>query len=554
MSTETLTGALYLAMALQGAVKLDENRQAVNDLNVFPVPDGDTGDNMYMTLDSGVREAAGAERLADVAAALSHGMLLGARGNSGVILSRIFAGISEGLAGLPTATVPQWAAAMQSGVRSAYGAVSNPVEGTILTVLREGVEAVPAEGVPDLEHWFAALMDAMRSSLAHTPELLPVLKEAGVVDSGGAGLLCIMDGMHDALCGRITESRTAQPEQKTAVRLDDFGPDSVLEFGYCTEFLLRLQTAKVGPVDAFDATIIKEYLEGAGDSVVCFRDGSIVKAHVHTPTPGEILSHVQRWGEFLTVKIENMTLQHSEVTIQDNFSPAPAPQQADYVRHRLRYGIVAVASGAGVVQMFKDAGVEEVIAGGQTMNPSAQDFLAAFERIDAETILVFPNNANIILAAQQAADLYQGARVIVLPSKSIGEGYVAAASLDRDCHDADELVASVRETMASVKTCLVSRAIRDTVQDGVTVREGDYIGFVHGRILSDDPDRNEAARLAAARLDLADHDVALLLWGQDTPAEQAQTLVDRLQADYPRTEIIPTDGAQPVYDYIIVLC
>ena len=553
MITETLTGKLFSAMVSQGAVKLDGNRQAVNDLNVFPVPDGDTGDNMYMTLDAGVREAAADASLSEVAASLSHGMLLGARGNSGVILSRIFAGISEGLSGLDQADVKQFAAAMKSGVESAYHAVSNPVEGTILTVLREGVEGVPAEGVPDLEQWFAALMEAMRASLAHTPELLPVLKDAGVVDSGGAGLLCIVDGMHDALCGRISESRSAaDPAGKPAVRLDDFGPDSVLEFGYCTEFLLRLQTAKVGPVDAFDASVIKDYLDGAGDSVVCFRDGSIVKAHVHTHTPGEILSHVQRWGEFLTVKIENMTLQHSEVTIQDHFSQAP--QQADYVRHRLRYGIVAVASGAGVVQMFKDAGVEEVIAGGQTMNPSAQDFLEAFDRIDAETILVFPNNSNIILAARQAAELYRKARVVVLPSTSIGEGYVAAASLDRDCHDTDELVASVQETMDSVQTCLVSRAIRDTQQDGVTVHEGDYIGFVHGRILSADPDRNEAARLAAAQLDLAGHDVALVLWGQDTPSDQAQALVERLQADYPRTEIIPTDGAQPVYDYIIVLC
>ena len=553
MITETLTGKLFSAMVSQGAVKLDGNRQAVNDLNVFPVPDGDTGDNMYMTLDAGVREAAADASLSEVAASLSHGMLLGARGNSGVILSRIFAGISEGLSGLDQADVKQFAAAMKCGVESAYHAVSNPVEGTILTVLREGVEGVPAEGVPNLEQWFAALMEAMRASLAHTPELLPVLKDAGVVDSGGAGLLCIVDGMHDALCGRISESRSAaDPAGKPAVRLDDFGPDSVLEFGYCTEFLLRLQTAKVGPVDAFDASVIKDYLDGAGDSVVCFRDGSIVKAHVHTHTPGEILSHVQRWGEFLTVKIENMTLQHSEVTIQDHFSQAP--QQADYVRHRLRYGIVAVASGAGVVQMFKDAGVEEVIAGGQTMNPSAQDFLEAFDRIDAETILVFPNNSNIILAARQAAELYRKARVVVLPSKSIGEGYVAAASLDRDCHDTDELVASVQETMDSVQTCLVSRAIRDTQQDGVTVHEGDYIGFVHGRILSADPDRNEAARLAAAQLDLAGHDVALVLWGQDTPSDQAQALVERLLADYPRTEIIPTDGAQPVYDYIIVLC
>ena len=552
--TETfdlITSDRYLRMLREGAARLSAHRETINDLNVFPIPDGDTGDNMLMTLEGGT-PAAAAPGLGETAQAASKGMLLGARGNSGVILSRFFAGIAQGLADVPEADLPTFAKALRAGVESAYGAVSTPVEGTMLTVLREGVAAAEGAGFQD---YFRTLVAAMQASLEHTPELLPVLKEAGVVDSGGAGVLCIAEGMLDALEGKASAPAEAPEARKPAVDLDSFGPDTPLEFGYCTEFLLRLQTAKVGDPEAFDATVIREWLDSVGESVVCFKEGSIVKVHVHTRTPGRILDGAQRWGEFLTIKIENMTLQHSGVTIQDRFSTTPekAPEEVFTVR-RKRYAVVAVASGAGLVQAFRDAGVDEVVEGGQTMNPSAADFLAAFDRAGADTVFVFHNNSNILLAARQAASLYDKSEVVVLPSKDIGAGYVAAASVDRSCTDTAEITAMAQATLDSVTTAIVSRADRDAVREGLTVRKGDFIGFEGHRILCACPDRTEAALRTSDTLDLGSHDVALVFYGQDTPAGEAEAFAVALRAKHPRTEVILTDGGQPVYDYIIALC
>ena len=541
-------------MLRQGAARLDANRETINDLNVFPIPDGDTGDNMHMTLCGGTAaEAAGS--LGETARAASQGMLLGARGNSGVILSRFFAGVAQGLSGVQEAGLSVFTQALQEGVRSAYGAVSQPVEGTMLTVLREGVAQASGESFEELFH---RLVETMKVSLDGTPELLPVLKEAGVVDSGGAGVLCIIEGMLDALEGRLSyrETVAGPASPKPAADLDRFGPDTELEFGYCTEFLLRLQTAKVGDPEQFDISPIRDWLDAVGESVVCFKDGSIVKVHVHTRTPGEILSHVQRWGEFLTVKIENMTLQHSGVTIRNQFTddaPVPAPQES-FAQRRRRYAVVTVASGQGLVQAFKDAGVEEVIPGGQTMNPSAADFIAAFDRAGAETVFVFPNNSNILLTARQAASLYDKSEVIVLPSKDIGAGYVAAASVDRSLKDPSEIREAAEALIASVTTGQVSRANRDARMDGVEVKEGDFIGYEHDRILCACADRVEAAEKTAGALALQDHDVALVFRGQDAPEEEAERLVATLQKRYPRTEVILTEGGQPIFDYILTLC
>ena len=551
MSTETLNGKSFLEMVSSGAAVLDANRKTVNDLNVFPIPDGDTGDNMEMTIRSGCEAASSSESIGTVASEIARGMLMGARGNSGVILSRIFAGIAKGLEGLDGASVVQLAAAFGKGVEESYRAVSVPVEGTILTVWREAVAA--AEGATDIESYFAALVPEMKKSLDNTPELLAVLKEAGVVDSGGAGMLCIAEGMADAVNGKAHSVEAASEKAAAAaVDLDGFGPDSVLEFGYCTEFLLRLQTSKVGDVASFDEGVIKDYLNAVGESVVCFRDGSIVKAHVHTMTPGDILNHVQQWGEFLTLKIENMALQHSGATIQNNFKD-PSGEQLIKAR-RQRLAVVAVASGAGLVQAFKDAGVEEVIEGGQTMNPSSGDFVEAFRRVNAETIIVFPNNSNILLAAQQAAGLYHDSEVIVLPSKNIGSGYVAAASIDRSASDIHEIVDAALATIDSVTTCMVSRAVREADYEGVKVREGEYIGFERSRILTSRQSRNEAAMTVAEAVGLQLHEVAIIFHGSDTPASEAEALAAGLMKKYPRTEIMLTDGGQPVYDYIIVLC
>ena len=546
MPGKTLNGLLYRKMIALGAQRLSDNRKTINDLNVFPIPDGDTGDNMYMTINTGRKAATAATGIGETAAAISSGMLLGARGNSGVILSRIFAGMAKGLEGLEEAGLEDFAAAMREGVASAYGSVPSPVEGTILTVLKDSVSKASGDS---FEEYFSTLVEEMEASLDRTPDLLPVLREAGVVDSGGAGLLCIARGMAAALNGEEAEETEdgETEEHGSRVNLDDFGPDTELEFGYCTEFLLRLQTSKVD-LATFDETVIRDYLTSVGESVVCFRDGSAVKVHVHTKTPGDIISHCQRWGEYLTMKIENMTLQHSEVTIQNNFVAK------DEFRRTKAYGIVAVASGEGLAGVFREAGADVVIEGGQTMNPSAQDFIDAFDKVGAKTIFVLPDNSNIIMTAQQAAGMYDKAEAVVLPCKDPGAGYVTVASLDTSSGDTTAITASAVDIINSVTTGMVSVAIRDTVKDGLDIKEGDYIGFVRDEILSCGKSAGEAAVALAGRIGTGEHDAAVIFYGNGTGAEEAGELAASLQAAFPRTEFILTDGGQPVYNYIIALC
>ena len=540
--TSELDSLTFSDMLRQGAVQLGRDKKVVNDLNVFPIPDGDTGDNMLMTLKAGcnaVKDHLGT--LSEVAQAASSGMLLGARGNSGVILSRIFAGMAKGLQGVIEADTKAFAKAMQAAVDEAYKAVPVPVEGTIITVLREGAAGADAKG--DLNHYFETLLDAMQVSLDHTPELLPVLKDAGVVDSGGAGLLSIFRGMNDALNGNISheeiEPTTATTPQ---VELDKFTENSTLEFGYCTEFLLRLMRSKVD-LEAFDEAVIIDYLNKVGESVVAFREGTIVKVHVHTFTPGVILNEMQKYGEFLTIKIENMALQHHQSTNQDNASFKTPPK---------KYGVVTVASGEGLIEAFHGIGADEVIAGGQTMNPSTQDFLDAFARINAQHILVFPNNKNIKMAADQAAELYKAADIHVLPSATIGEGYYGIGYIDRDNPNVEEVIASVMELMQSVVTGMVSTAIRDAEGVGVEVHTGDYVGYSGKQLLSDSPKREEAAKALVERIGAASRDVMLVFFGEEVPQDEAESLVADLQNQYKNLEIMLNYGSQPVYDYIFV--
>ena len=542
--TRELDSLTFVAMLRQGAVALGQDKKVINDLNVFPIPDGDTGDNMLMTLKAGCTALEGQlGTLSEIASAASSGMLLGARGNSGVILSRIFAGLAKGLKGVVEADTKTFEKAMQSAVDEAYKAVPVPVEGTIITVLREGVAGADSDA--DLNHYFETLLAAMQVSLDHTPELLQVLKDAGVVDSGGAGLLSIFRGMNDALNGNISEvDLPATTASAPIVELDKFTEDSTLEFGYCTEFLLRLMRSKVD-LDAFDEKVIFDYLNRVGESVVAFREGSIIKVHVHTFTPGVILNEMQKYGEFLTIKIENMALQHHQSTNQNNASFKLPPKP---------YGIVTVASGEGLINAFREFGTDEVIAGGQTMNPSTQDFLDAFARINAKHILVFPNNKNIKMAADQAAELYKGADIHVLPSTTIGEGYYGIGSIDKDNPNAEEVIASVTEIMQSVVTGMVSTAIRDAEGDLVSVHTGDYVGYSGKQLLSDSPDRQTAAKALVERLDAASRDVMLVFYGEQVPQDEAEKLVAELQATYPNLEIMLNNGGQPVYDYIFVLC
>lgn len=538
-------------MVRHGCARLHANKEVINDLNVFPIPDGDTGDNMYMTINSGCQNAKFDENLGKLAASVSSGMLLGARGNSGVILSRIFAGIGKGLDGVDTADLETFTRALRRGVEESYKSVSVPVEGTILTVYREGVEKIEKRKWDSLENLLDNILPEMEASLQRTPELLATLKEAGVIDSGGAGIVAIFKGMREAL--DTTEDVTLEdnPAPEAAhgkIDLDAFSENDTLEFGYCTEFLLRLQSSKVD-FNTFDVSEIRNYLTSVGESVVCFREGSIVKVHVHTKTPGEILNHCQRWGEYLTLKIENMALQHNE-TLQRKGEEEPDRE----FRVKKRYGVVAVASGDGVIAMMKEAGADIVIEGGQTMNPSTRSFIDAFKKLYCENIFVYPDNSNVILTALQAASLYEDAKVTVIPSKNIGQGYVAIASLDKDCKDVQQQIDSQKEIIEGVDCAMVSRANRDALLDGVKVKDGHYIGFRGNEILTDAPTAERALENLAAKIDVADHDVALLFYGADVAKEDASKALDTLSGKYPLTEFKLIDGAQPVFEYILTLC
>lgn len=550
-STSTINPACYLGMVRHGCARLRANKEVINDLNVFPIPDGDTGDNMFMTINSGCQNAAVSDHLGEVAKSISSGMLLGARGNSGVILSRIFAGIGRGLEGIKEADLDTFISAMSKGVEESYKAVSVPVEGTILTVFREGVEKASAKSVSSLEEYLGNMIPEMEASLERTPELLPTLKEAGVIDSGGAGILAIVKGMAEALESDEDVILPDNPAPEAAhgpVNLDAFSENNELQFGYCTEFLLRLQTSKVN-LDTFDANEIKDYLTEAGESVVCFREGSIVKVHVHTKTPGEILNHCQRWGEFLTLKIENMALQHNE-----NVRKKTESHEEPEFKIRKRYGVVAVASGNGIADMLKEAGADIVIEGGQTMNPPTGSFIEAFEQINADCIFVYPDNSNIILTALQAASLYEKAKIVVIPSKNVGAGYVAIASLDKSEKDVDALIQSQKQIIDETVCAVVSRANRDAQMDGVKVQDGHYIGILGGEILTDNPSADNALIDLCEKTGIQDHDVALLFYGQDVSEEQAQNIYETLSSRYPDTEFMLTNGGQPIYDYILTLC
>jgi len=377
-----------------------------------------------------------------------------------------------------------------------------------------------------------------------TPDLLDVLKEAGVVDSGGAGFIYIAEGMAKALSGEMTELAETSAARKN-VDLNAFTEDSVLEFGYCTEFLLRLQRAKVD-IDTFDVNPLIEWLGSVGDSVVCFKEGSVVKVHVHTMKPGDVFNHVQQYGEFLTIKVENMTLQHNEVHGGESF-------KSRIEKPRKPFGIVSVAAGKGIKETFLNLGCDVVVDGGQSMNPSAEDMISAFEQINADVIFVFPNNSNIIMTANQAAEIYQGSDVRVVPSKTIGEGYAAISMLDTEIGDTDAIIESLKEIIADVVTGTVSKAVRDTEMGGVSVKKDDYIGFVGDTIYVDSPDRAEAALVLAEKMNAKRYDIMLVCCGEDVSSDESDKLQKELSKAYRRTEVVMIDGGQPIYDYIIIL-
>ena len=578
-----LTGLLFAKMIRGGASELRANAETVNKLNVFPVPDGDTGDNMSMTIESGVAalESLDSDSLANVMMAASKGMLLGARGNSGVILSQFFAGIAKALEKTPKADAVSFGKALEAGVEQAYASVMTPMEGTILSVARESVEYAISRITEKstIRTLFADLVLEMHAAVARTPESLAVLKEAGVVDSGGAGLFFIIDGLNKVLNGEeVAKADEPQPKAAAApTTLTRFGPDDAMTYGYCTELLVQLQNAKCD-VYNFDIDALKQFLSSVGDSVVAFRTDSIVKVHVHTLTPEKVLAHLRTFGEFIAVKIENMSVQHSSLKESPDeegskgdsssgdsssgngaetfaFTPAKALENTEDGEDipRKRYGIVAVAGGDGIKATFSELGADCIVDGGQTNNPSTNDFIAAFDRVHAENIFVLPGNSNIIMAAKQASEIYSEAKVYVIPSKSIGQSYVALATFNPDAEDADQIASEAEQAIAAVSTGYISPSIRDTAIDGVSIRVGDTIGVIGKEIIVSSQKRLTATcALLNAMLFRGDRFMLTSFCGNEAPKEERLAVENYVRENFPEVECYFLDGGQDIYPYLFV--
>lgn len=544
MSTKVIDGRCYARMLLGGAAVLAAHTEELNALNVFPVCDGDTGTNMLKTIEGGLchlKENA-TQSIATLSDSFAKGILLSARGNSGVILSQIFAGINEGLEGHTDVTAYVLAQAYRKGIEKSYAAVQNPTEGTILTVFRESTEYATANITKDssVEDFFRLHLDEAKRSLAATKELLPVLAQADVVDSGAAGYLYVAQGMYNALSGEITSYSFTQTREETTVDIDLFTRDSVLEFGYCTEFLLRLTTAKVDP-DAFEIEpLIAKLEELGGESIVAYKQGDIVKVHVHTFDVAKVFACAQKYGEFLTVKVENMSLGHSQITKEKPKSDKP-------------FSLVAVASGDGIAALFTQMGVDHIISGGQTSNPSIEEFIEAFKKCDTEHIIVFPNNKNILLAAKQAAQLYTDANIHIVESKNLMQGFGALSIITPGITDIDALVSSAQNAAESVIDGEVTKAVRDAEIDGFSVKCGDYVAISSGRIVAVE----QTSELAVIRmLENSDTDLCEIITmfvGKDVSNERRTQLTQELTQIYEDCEIVVYEGGQDIYDYYLAI-
>ena len=543
-----LTDETFIKMIRGAALNLRSEAQKINDLNVFPVPDGDTGDNMLSTLMGGVERAqADGKGLGVTARRVADGMLLSARGNSGVILSQFFDGIASGFEGLEAADAKAIGKAFRKGVHHAYRAVMKPAEGTILTVASDATEYACNTKMFSVEDFLGNFVSEARRSLDRTPELLPVLKSAGVVDSGGAGLLSIIEGM----CLALDEGFDAQALDVTAksaqgeVDYDRFSADDILEYGYCTELLVRLQNAKTD-ISTFDVQTVTDTLTALGDSIAVVKSGSILKIHVHTKTPDRILAFCQQFGEFLKVKIENMSLQHNSIEAENEAEViATEPEKRDF-------GVVVTAYGEGIKQTFLECGADFIVEGGQSMNPSAEDFIRAFDTVNAKTVFVFPNNGNVILAAQQAAKMYDRSDIRVIPSRNVGEGYASLSMMDLSSGDADAIEAELNANMQGVVTAEIARCIRDAEMQNVAIHTGDYIGYVGKNILSASNERLKASINLIDNLDLDNHGLFLLFSGIDSTEEETEQICNYISEKHPACEVYPLHGGQDIYSYIMV--
>ncbi|MBS5196491.1 MAG: DAK2 domain-containing protein [Clostridiales bacterium] len=541
-------------MFLAGAKNLEAKKEWINELNVFPVPDGDTGTNMTLTIMSAAAEvgALGDTDMESLAKAISSGSLRGARGNSGVILSQLLRGFTRGVRKYEELDAPLIAAAMERGVETAYKAVMKPKEGTILTVAKEAaLKAVEiAEEMEDLEEFFREVFVHAEATLAKTPEMLPVLKEAGVVDSGGQGLLEVFRGAVDGFLGK--EVDYSQFEKSAAPAVTKISPqaEADIKFGYCTEFIIMLN--KELPEE--EEHSFKEFLMSIGDSIVLVADDEIVKVHVHTNHPGQAIERALTYGSLSRMKIDNMREEHQEKLIKD--AEKLAAQQAEEEEAKAaeqppkEVGFISVSAGGGLTNIFKDLGVDYLIEGGQTMNPSTEDMLNAIAKVNAKTIYIFPNNKNIILAANQARDLTEDKEIVVVPTKTVPQGISAIISFVPE-KNGEENLEAMMEAVSRVKTGQITYAVRDTRIDDKEIHEGDIMGIGDSGILAVGKTKEEVAKETIASMMDEDGEIISLYYGADTEEADAEALAEELEALYPDCEIEVNQGGQPIYYYII---
>ena len=540
--TEVLTGALFAEMVANGAAAIELHKEEVNELNVFPVPDGDTGTNMSLTMSNGAAECRKKKpvTLTQAADAAAGGLLRGARGNSGVILSLLFRGMARSFKEKETADPAMLAAAMAAGVETAYKAVMKPVEGTILTVSRlasaAAVECAATAG--DLETVLITALEAGEVALADTINLNPVLKKAGVIDSGGKGYLYILDGMLKALRGETIEV-TADTTVREKAEFSDFDTEDI-HFTYCTEFIVERENQK-------DPDLLREFLSGIGDSIVVVDDEEIIKTHVHTNEPGNVLTEALTYGSFLTVKIENMKQQHTHKVLEQAEEETPA--ETAPAEPEKDFGIVSVCAGDGMAQIFSDLGVDAIVTGGQTMNPSTEDILKQVEKIPAATVFVLPNNKNIIMAAQQCQPLTEK-KVVVIPTGTVPQGISAAVAFDA-FEDADANEQAMTEAARAVRTAQITYAARDSEFDGQTIRAGEYLSLLDGTLAANDADIAAVVRTTLEKIGQTEPELVTVYYGEDVTEDDAEAVGQAAEELLPEAEVSVLRGGQPVYYYVI---
>lgn len=570
MAVKSIDAKMLAKMFLAGAQNLENKKEWINELNVFPVPDGDTGTNMTMTIMSAAKEVANLEAMGDLemaslCKAISSGSLRGARGNSGVILSQLFRGFTKGIAAVDTITVPVLAKATEKAVETAYKAVMKPKEGTILTVAK-GAASKAREladaGVEDIEEYLGAVIEYAEYVLSQTPEMLPVLKQAGVVDSGGQGLVEVLHGAFDAFLGKeIQISIQGSGAKSPVVNKEAAQADADIKFGYCTEFIIMLnKTFNIKMEMDF-----KDFLESIGDSIVVVADDDIVKVHVHTNDPGLAIQRALKYGQLSNMKIDNMRLEHQEKVIKmaekeaagmsETVSAASTPQEVKTepvkpAQPRKPVGFIAVSVGEGINEIFKGLGVDYIIEGGQTMNPSTEDMLNAVDNVNADTIFILPNNKNIILAANQARDLVEDKEIIVIPTKTVPQGITAVINYVPDM-SATENEEAMIEAIGNVKTGQVTYAVRDTVIDDKTIKQNDFMGIGDAGILSVGTNMPQVTSDMIA--DMIDNDTELIsiYYGAEVTEEEAEDLGAKIEALYPKCDVELQFGGQPIYYYIV---